>query len=666
MSTTRTYLFICSFLLSSFSLQAKPEATRIELYYGIAQGNYLIGDLEGASRGVEQMLKLDPDYTPAITLNSRILMDLGKPELALNAAERAIKIEPDNLEHQLLKALALGNLNRREEAIRVVEGVTQTAPAQSRHHRVASKLLGLFLMAEGDLDKAARIFNQSYLNNPEAAQGNLALAHEAYLQKVKEALVKSDFKTALKAIDQALELNKQPSGEVSIQQRSQLNVLRAQVLTQAGRVDEAIATLQTATTQQPENPEALITLASLYASTEKWDLLQNILPSIAEKPELQDIALYLEGRAALANERVGTAREAFESALRILPDGDSKLRTSLEFYQGVCLLKVNRIEEGDKKIIRSLDNGFRPETQAEAILTSRALLRDQQARRAITYLEAVTLNQVTNSEEAWNLLGRAHLANDSAALALSAFNQSLSIQPLQSDIIALRGILLRKMGDLEGAAADIENALALDPGNPALTYSLGLIYLQLANLNDAKQLIGKSAKQLPKNPGLHLLHALLAYNMETHQEARLALENYLSQVPEQTNESALYLEYILIAQENPNLAIDTLNQRIETSGASPLLGNFLEYTRGTLDRKTVLDAAGYAESPEIARQQICEAAYWLAQHEHIHNRTEEMKELLKLAIQIGSPNYPEYQFAQWQLMHHADLVGIHTLQHIGF
>ena len=85
--STRTYLFICSFLLSSFSLQAKPEATRIELYYGIAQGNYLIGDIEGAARGVEQMLKLDPDYTPAITLNSRILLDIGKPELALNAAE---------------------------------------------------------------------------------------------------------------------------------------------------------------------------------------------------------------------------------------------------------------------------------------------------------------------------------------------------------------------------------------------------------------------------------------------------------------------------------------------------------------------------------------------------------------------------------------------------
>lgn len=630
-------------------LHAKPEAARIDLYYGIAQGNYLVGDLEGASRGVEQMLKLDPDYVPALTLNTRILLDQAAPDQALEYVQRVIELEPSNFEHQLLKALVLGNLNRREEAIAIVESVTQSAPGNSRHHRVASKLLGLFLMAEGNLDKAARVFNQSYLNNPEAAQGNLALAGEAYLQKAEEALARNDFETALEAIDLALELHKQASGDMSSQQRSQLNILRARVLTQAGHINEAIETLRTITAQQPENHEALIILASLYASTEKWDLLQNILPDIAAKPELQDIALYLEGRAALANERVGTAREAFEAALRLLPDGDSKLRTSLEFYQGVCLLEVNRTEEGDTKIIRSLDNGFRPETQAEAILASRALLRNQQAQRAVNYLEAMTLNRVTNSEEAWNLLGRAHLANSSEALALSAFNQSLSIKPHQSDIIALRGSLLRKMGDLEGAAADIENALVLDPGNPALTYSLGLIHLQLANLNDAKRLIGKSAKQLPQNPGLHLLHALLAYNTENHQEARLALESYLSKVPEQANESALYLEYILIAQENPNLAIDTLSQRIETSGASPLLRNFLEYARGTLDRKTVLDAAGYAESPEIARQQLCEAAYWLAQHEHIHNSAEKERELLKLAIQIGSPDYPEYQFAQWRL-----------------
>lgn len=642
-------LIVAFSLIVPLALHAGPEATRIEFYYGIAQGNYLIGDLEGASRGVEQLLKLDPDYTPALTLNARILLDQDKPEPALEYVERAIELEPDDCEHSLLKALVLGNLNRRKEAIRVVEGVVQSAPAKSKHHRVASKLLGLFLMAEGNPDEAAEVFNQSYLNNPEEARGNRALAGEAYLKKVEQALAKEDFQAAVDATDLALELLKDQTGEAISQQQRQLSLLRARILTQAGRTDEAIETLQAAINEQPDNPEALVTLASLYLSKEKWNLLQDILPDIEAKPNFRDIALYLRGRIILENGRVGTARETFESGLRILPEGPGKLRTSMEFYQGVCLLELNRIPEGDAKIIQSLDNGFRPETEEEVILASRTLLRDQQARRAITFLEAITLNQLTDSAEAWNLLGRAHQANGSTTLSLSAFNQSLSIQPQQSDTLALRGALLRKMGDLEGAAADIRNALDLDPENPALTYSLGLVHLQLGKLKDARQWIDESAKKLPQNPGIHLLKAHLAYNLTAYEEARNALETYLFKVPHKTNESAFYLEYALIARENPNLAIDTLGQRIETSEANPLMNNFLEYIRGALDRKTVLDSAGHAETPETARQQLCEAAYWLAQHERTNNRPAQAEELLRLALRIGSPNYPEYQFAQWQL-----------------
>lgn len=642
-------LFVFGLLLPLLALQAKPETTRIEFYYGIAQGNYLIGDLEGASRGVQQMLKVDPDYVPALTLNARILLDQNKSDLALEFAERATKLKPDDLEHQLLKALVLGNLNRRKEAIHVVETVIQSAPAKSRQHRVASKLLGLFLMAEGDPDKAAEVLNQSYLHDPESAQANRALAGEAYLQQADQALNQSDFNTAIKAIDQALTLLKGQSGDSNFQRRSQLNMLRARILAQAGRLNEAIAILQVIANQQPDNMEALVTLASLYAGAGKWNLLQNILPDIAKKPELQDIALYLEGRIALANNRVGSAREAFEQALRVLPDGNSKLRAALQFYQGVCWLKKGHMEDGDRMIIQSINNKFRPETEAEVILVGRVLMRAGRIQQAIVFLEAVTLNQLTASAEAWNLLGRAHQRDDSTALALSSFNQSISIQPDQSDALAFRGSLLRKIGDLRGAAADLEAALGLDPENAALSFSLGLTCLQLGQLDDARRWIGESAHKLRGHPGIYLLHALLAHNTEANETANRALKTYFSQVPEQTNETAFYLEHIQLARENPDLAGNKLKQRIEASKASSLLRNFHAYTQGSLDRKAVLDAAGHAKKTEIAQRQLCETAYWLGEYERVCNQTETAKELFKLAIQIGSPDYPEYQFAKWQL-----------------
>ena len=650
MMNSATRLMIVSFLLVIPVLQATPEATRIEFYYGIAQGNYLIGDLKGASIGVEQMLKLDPDYIPALTLNARILMDQNEPEAALSHIERAIELDRNHPEHQLLKALALGNLNRREDAIRIVEKVIQSTPAGSKQNHIASKLLGLLLMAEGNLDKAAEIFNQGYLNAPKTAQGNLELASEAYLQKANYALNKNDFTEALKAIDQALKLFKDQSDETYFQKFIQLAMLRARIQAQAGHMDEAIATLQSITSKQPNNAEALVTLASLYTSTGKWDLLQDILPDITMDPKLQDIALYLEGRISLEKGRIGTARETFESALRLLPDGPSKLRASLEFYQGICFLKMDQFEKGDAKIVQSIENGFRPENEAEAILASRALVRARKYQYAIAILEALTLNAVTESAEIWNLLGRAHLLNDSTTLALSAFNQSLTIQPGQFETLALRGSLLRKIGDLEGAAKDVERALDLAPENPALTFSLGLIYLQLSDLETAEKWIRQSTIHFSENPGVHLLHALLAYNLKSYDQAQVSLEAYLKLASEHPNESAFFLEYVLMALHKSKFAIDALSQRIHSADtATPLLSNFLAYIYGTLDRKAVLDAAGHGETPEIARKQMCETAYWLAQYERIHQRTDKADELLKLAIQIGSPDYQEYQFALWQL-----------------
>ena len=311
--------FIVLFLLSLCTLHAKSDATRIDFYYGIAEGNYLIGDLRGAAKGVEQMLKLDADYVPALTLSTRIKIDQGEPEVALEAAERAIALEPEDYEHQLLKALVLGNMNRRDDAIAIIEQVMQTAPIDGDDYRVASKLLGLLLMAQGDWDTAAETFNQIYLENPETAAISLGLASEAYLEKAGNALNQGNANAAVNAITQALEVHATQRDESNIKQRTALRMMRARVLTQAGRIDEAIKDLQLITNQQPDNLEAFVTLASLYASAERWDSLQGIIAPIAADPTLQDIALYLEGRAALAKGRAGTAREKFEAHCACCP-----------------------------------------------------------------------------------------------------------------------------------------------------------------------------------------------------------------------------------------------------------------------------------------------------------------------------------------------------------
>jgi tetratricopeptide (TPR) repeat protein len=629
----RVRTLVTSLLLCLSCLDGAPQTERIEFYFGIAEGNYLVGDLGGAERGIEQILRIDPDYIPALTLKARVMLDNKRPEAALEATERALALAPDILEYHLLKARILGQMERHDEASACIQKVIAQAPPESDDARAAHQLLGLLLMAEREWDQAAQVFKEIYQVDPTSERTSLRMSSEAYLEKARAALTAGEPDKALAAIDQAIAVYSQQTGQKSLQQRTALRLMRARLLAQLGRLEAAIQDLQILTGQQPENFDALITLASLYASVERWDSLEALIKPIAERPELQDVALYLEGRAALAKNRVGTARAKFEAAIGALPKEAKLLRRSLFFYRGICLQQLGRQDEADTEILRAIDAGFRPETREEALIVSRTLLRAERAAEAIPILEAITLNRIDPGADIWAMLGRAHLASDTPALALSAFNEALRIAPEQSENRALRASLLRKIGDLEGALADYKAALRLSPDNPSIRYALGLVYLQLGRIAEAEVTMSEAAKQLKDQAGLQLLHALLAYTVGEKASAKTSLHAYQDLITEAQNPTALYLEYLLEPQSPTQLNRDEVSL----------------YFQGKYTRKEALDAAGQATTPEQAKQQICAAAFWMAQYEAAHARTKESRELLSIAIEVGKPDYSEYQLARWQI-----------------
>jgi tetratricopeptide (TPR) repeat protein len=630
----RTLILGLLLSLASYSTNAAPDTERAEFYYGIAEGNYLIGDLQGAERGIEQILRIAPDDLSALKLKTRVLLDQGRPDAALASAERAILLEPNNLELKLLKALVLGNMEQLAEASKLIQEVIAQAPPETKDARAAQQLLGLLRMAAGEWDQAAEAFNQIYHADSETAESSLRLSSEAYLEKARSQLKAGAHDQAIAAVDQAIAVYQDQTGQESLKQRTALRMMRARLLTQLGRYDAAIKDLQILTGQQPENYEALITLASLYASVERWESLEAIIKPIARQPQLKDVALYLEGRAALAKNRVGTARAKFEAAIDALPPEADRLRRSLFFYRGICLDRLDRHTEATESILQAIDADFQPETSEEALIASQTLLRADRARDAIPILEAITLNHIDPSPAVWAMLGRANLAAGSPTLALSAFNESLAIEPEQADVLALRGSLLRKIDDLVGALVDYQLAQRLDPDNASIAYATGLVYLQLGQINEAAQSMGQAAQQLKNQAGIQLLHALLAYTLEQKQTAQDALKNYQSQVSqEQQNPSARYLAYLLEPEQSKYLNQDEVSQ----------------YFTGQYTRKQALDAAGRAESPEQARQQICACAFWLAQYERQQGNRDSSQALLQIALDTGSSDLTEYQLAKWQL-----------------
>ena len=635
--------------ISGLNLSAAPKIDLIELYHGVAEGNYLIGDLGGAERGVEQMLRIDPDYLPALTLKARVMLDQNKPVQALKAAERAIALEPENHKHSLLKALVLSHTDRREEAAALIQQILAKAKPESDEARVAKQLLGLLLITEGDWDDAAFGTNKIYLADPETDSASLRHSRDAYLEKAHADLQFGAQNEAITTIDQAIAVYKDQTGQEALQQITTLRLLRARLLTQIGHFDQAITDLQNLTAQQPQNFEALIILASLYASVERWESLEAVIEPIAKRPELSDVALYLEGRATLAKNRVGTARAKFEAAIQALPQEANLLRRSLFFYRGLCLQKLGRHEEAFTSILDAIDAGFRPETSEEALVAGRTLLLAGRSSDAIPILEAITLNRIHPGAEAWAMLGRAHLASDTPTLALSAFNESLLIDSEQAEALALRGALLRKIGDLEGALADYKKAHQLTPSSSVLSYEKGLVLLQLGRLPEAEGVLQIAARQLSAYSTLDLIHANCAYAIGKIEGATESLSGYLTENPKTPEPNAIYLAQLLQADFNKNISrVARTPDLAKNLKVTTLNDPVIQYFNGVANRKAVLDWAGIAKSPEEARRQICAAAFWMAQWEKANGDAAKAKELLKIAVNAGSPDLTEWQLANWQ------------------
>ncbi|MFP4156134.1 MAG: tetratricopeptide repeat protein, partial [Opitutales bacterium] len=408
--------------------------------------------------------------------------------------------------------------------------------------------------------------------------------------------------------------------------------LKAQISLDQGDTDRARDILREALEHHPEDPEVNLALASIYADAEQWAQVSRLIPQIRADQRLRDVALYLEGRVAWSQNRVGTARARFEEAIERQASGSNDLLASLYFYRGLCLDRLGRSEAADEAVTKAIDAGFQAETRAEAEALGRLLLRTGRAEIAVPQLEGILLGRDNGSVTLWSQLGRAHQMTDQIPLAISAFNQALELDPDRTEVLALRGSLLRRIGDLEGARSDYRRAAELNPDNAAFHYALGLAELQLGRLAEAEQALGQSAKLPGPTPAQQLLHALTAYAIGAHGTAREALQRYLADHPDEATEAAVYLAHLL---QTP----------VETTLDDPVL----RYFRGAASRKEVLDWAGYAETPADARRRICAAAFWLAQDERLKGNAATARELIQIALEAGSPESPEYQFAQWQL-----------------
>ncbi len=225
------------------ALRLMPQAA--PLYQLKAQLAAARRDYAGAQATLERYAQAFPQEADPHVRLGRLLTQQGRTAAALQAYDAGVAAAPADPAPFLAGVALLGGLKRYDEALARIATRDQQQP---NNRAVHLQVRGEVLALRGDLNGAERAYREALALAPGQLNAYLGLA------RVQRAQGRSD--EALKLL---------ADGARALPQERVLPMLRAEILTQAGRHDDAIAAYEQLARQHPEDDAVANNLAYLLA-----------------------------------------------------------------------------------------------------------------------------------------------------------------------------------------------------------------------------------------------------------------------------------------------------------------------------------------------------------------------------------------------------------------
>ena len=110
--------------------------------------------------------------------------------------------------------------------------------------------------------------------------------------------------------------------------------------------------------------------------------------------------------------------------------------------------------------------------------------------------------------------------------ALQLCNTLLSRNDQQADVLTLKALIHKQLGDFEEAGKSMDLALSLNPDHAVMLFTGALINLNLSNFDQAKKQAMKAAREAPDNPQIVCQCAMILGRAGELQNALQVLEKY--------------------------------------------------------------------------------------------------------------------------------------------
>ena len=338
--------------------------------------------------------------------------------------------------------------------------------------------LGLAQMGVGDRP-AARI-------SMERAQKLLPLDMSIEVNLGKNSAAMGQIGAAIKHYHRAVEALPADHNELPKIRRE-----LALLLEQHGAKDEALAQLQLALAQNPNDINLKIVLGEMLVRVGRpADAMKQFEAVLRVEPLLAPTRIVL-GDLLIKENQVERALGILADGVKLLPD-DSELRRSY----AVALLNAGRVEAS----IRELETCLKlwPDWGLAQVSMGIALLNQKQGETACRYFEAAEKAGVKSASlyAGW---GRAALGLGRVDDAISRFDQALTLEPMDWNTRYILANLLLQRGAAAAAIVHYKQIVAQSPDFVDAHNELGIAYTEIGNLAEARREFGTVLKLQPEN-----------------------------------------------------------------------------------------------------------------------------------------------------------------------
>ncbi|GBC77227.1 Beta-barrel assembly-enhancing protease [bacterium HR08] len=461
----------------------------VEAWQSLAQLYAFLEDTEGLKEALERWTGGDPTADEAFYRLALIYFDRRQYRQAAENAARALMTQPES-EYAILLAKSLLYQGHTTEALQVYREALDRDPSNSELRINYAEAL----IFSGRYDEAIEILQRILTEQPRNLEA-LRLTAQAHRRAGRRAEAIQTLKRALtdSAPDESLNVR----------------FVLAQTYEEVGQVDEAIATYEeilkallapdgAVPERHREAVEMVLTnmaLAYRHAGRREeafriFERMRRVLGERSPRADLLIVDTFREERdfeAMLAHAQEAARRYPQERRFRLL--------------QAQALGRLGRLEEA----LRLLDGLLTGLSEDIEVLSTKALVLSEAERYAEA--EAVVQEALRRDPRNNGLLIQLSLIQERLgrfAEAEATLRQVLERDADNATALNNLGYYLAERGErLDEALELIRRAVNIEPTNGAFLDSLGWVYFQLGNLEEAERYLEQAVLYQPRDATIH-------------------------------------------------------------------------------------------------------------------------------------------------------------------